>query len=165
MKILVFSDSHASLRFMKKCLQCLKPDVMIHLGDYYDDAASVAEEFPEIPLIQVPGNCDTYRAPINAQLICTPVLDGVSFYLTHGHLHHVKMSEYELIRDANRAKAQIALYGHTHIAELHRESNGLWVMNPGTCGYLGGSAGYIEVSDGVIEDIRLIMPENLEEIK
>ena len=61
MKILVLSDSHAGLSFMRACIQAVKPDAMIHLGDYFEDGKAMAEEFPHIPMHQVPGNCDRYR--------------------------------------------------------------------------------------------------------
>ena len=38
MKILVFSDSHSAMRFMRNCVDAIKPQAIIHLGDYYDDA-------------------------------------------------------------------------------------------------------------------------------
>ena len=36
--------------------------------------------------------------------------------------------------EANSVAADIALYGHTHIPEIHKK-NGLWVMNPGSLSY------------------------------
>ena len=56
MKILVLSDSHSSLRFMFSCLEQIVPDVVIHLGDYFDDGAALREAFPGIRLYQVRGN-------------------------------------------------------------------------------------------------------------
>ena len=61
MTILVLSDSHSTLRFMRQCVDTIQPDVLIHLGDYFDDGAVLKEEYPQIPLLQVPGNCDRYR--------------------------------------------------------------------------------------------------------
>jgi predicted phosphodiesterase len=58
--------------------------------------------------------------------------------------------------------AQAALYGHTHIAESYQEDTGMWVMNPGTSGYGGGSAGVIEVQNGSIVSCRIITQEDLE---
>ena len=165
MKILVLSDSHSSLRFMRQCIEAVKPDRMIHLGDYYDDATTIAEEYPDIALLQVPGNCDRYRCPPFAQEILIQKIDGVSFYLTHGHRHMVKQQLSLLLRDAEKSGADAVLYGHTHIADCHREENGLWVLNPGSCGYCGGSAGLIETKAGKIVNCRLIRQENLEEFK
>ena len=162
MKILVLSDSHSTLSFMRHCITAIKPDRVIHLGDYYDDACAIAEEYPHIPVIQVPGNCDRYRCPPFVQEMLVQRLDGVTFFLTHGHCHSVKMRLDLLTRDARKAKAAAALYGHTHIADCHQEEDGLWVLNPGSCGYYGGSAGLIETENGKIVNCRLLRQEDLE---
>lgn len=164
MKILVLSDSHSALSFMFRAAAKVKPDAIVHLGDYYDDGEALAEEFPRIPFYQVPGNCDRYRAPIGAhEILILPVL-GVKLYMTHGHKHNVKFYTGTLIRDAREAGAAAALYGHTHQAECYREEDGLWVLNPGSAGSYGGSAGIIEVNDGKISDCYLIGQQELEEM-
>ena len=61
MKILVLSDSHAAIHFMRSCVEAIKPQAIVHLGDYYDDAEALKELYPQIPLHQVPGNCDRYH--------------------------------------------------------------------------------------------------------
>ena len=77
MTILIFSDSHSSMRFMRQCVEKIKPDAMIHLGDHYDDGEALAEEFPHIAMHQVAGNCDKYRTPPHArEMLCYPI-DGV----------------------------------------------------------------------------------------
>lgn len=81
---------------------------------------------------------------------------GVELYMTHGHKHSVKSYLGALLRDARACRAAAALYGHTHIPDCRREEDGLWVLNPGSCGYFGGSAGVIEVSGGAIVGCRLI---------
>lgn len=53
------------------------------------------------------------------------------------------------------------MYGHTHVADCHREEDGLWVLNPGSCGYSGGSAGIIEIQDGKIREVRLLREADL----
>ena len=151
MKILVLSDSHSSLRFMFRCTQTLKPDAIIHLGDYFDDAVTLREEYPDIKIYQVPGNCDRYRCMPGQAEILIPRIGGVNFYLTHGHRHNVKMTDSFLLQDARASKVDVVLYGHTHEAECRRETDGLWIMNPGTCGYYGGSAGWIEIENGKIK--------------
>ena len=35
MKILVLSDSHSALQFMRQCVESVKPDAIIHLGDFF----------------------------------------------------------------------------------------------------------------------------------
>ena len=164
MKILILSDSHASLRFMRQCCEKVKPQVMIYLGDYYDDGQTIAEEFPSITVYQVPGNCDKYRAPIGAPEILIQGIGGVKFYLTHGHRHHVKMTRISLLRDARAVGAAVVLYGHTHEVDCHREEDGLWVINPGSCGYGGGKAGIMEVENGTIQAVYLIDEVSLTEM-
>ena len=163
MKILVLSDSHSSMRFMRACVEKINPQAMIHLGDYYDDAVTLGELYPHIPLHQVPGNCDRYRCPpwVQARL-CYDVC-GVRLFMTHGHKYNVKTNTAMLLAEARAMEAQAALYGHTHVAECYREESGMWVMNPGTAGYGGGSAGLIETRDNTIVSCRIITPEDLED--
>lgn len=161
MKILVLSDSHSTLSFMLRCIDSVKPDVMIHLGDHFDDGAAMGEEYPGIALYQVPGNCDRYRCDPRQPEILIPRISGVTIYMTHGHRHKVKVYLGALLKDARASKADAVLYGHTHAADCHREEDGLWVLNPGSCGYFGGSAGLMEVEDGRIVSCRLLMDSDL----
>ena len=165
MKILVLSDSHSSLSFMRRCIDAVKPDAMIHLGDYFDDGLAMAEEYPHIPMYQVPGNCDRYRYHGSEPEIAVRRIFGVDFYLTHGHKHNVKMYTGLLLRDARAAGVSAALYGHTHVAECFQEEDGLWVLDPGSCGYFGGSAGLISVDNSKITDCRIIRQQELEEME
>ena len=144
MKILVLSDSHSGLRFMRQAIERVKPDAVIHLGDYYDDGEAMAEQYPHIQFHQVPGNCDRYRSyAIRQETLCYNVC-GIKLYMTHGHNHHVKSGLYSLLKDARAAGAAAALYGHTHVADCHMEPDGLWVLNPGAAGNASGSVGLIE---------------------
>lgn len=164
MRILVLSDSHSGLSFMRRCIKVVRPDAVIHLGDYFDDGAAMAEENEHIVFHQVPGNCDRYRcSPFQKQILCYPV-GGAMLYMTHGHMHRVKSGIEWLLRDARAAGAQAALYGHTHIADCHREADGLWVLNPGSCGSFSGSAGLMEVKDNKIIDCKIIHQADLEEL-
>lgn len=162
MKILVLSDSHSALRFMFRCVDSTKPDAIIHLGDYFDDGTALHEEYPEIPIYQVPGNCDRYRCPDYAAEILIERIFGVDFYMTHGHKHGVKQSTSGLIAQARACKVQAVLYGHTHCAQCYFD-DGLWVLNPGTCGFYGGTAGLICVENGKILSCNVIKEQDLEE--
>ena len=163
MKILVLSDSHSALRFMRRCVEKIKPDHIVHLGDYYDDGEILREEYPHICVHQVPGNCDRYRAPIGAHPILDYPIDGVRMYMTHGHLHSVKRGTGMLLSAARASRAEVVLYGHTHERDCHREEDGLWVLNPGSCGHSGGSAGVLETENGRITACYLIGQADLEE--
>ena len=164
MKILVLSDSHSGLAFMRNMIRTIKPDAVIHLGDHYDDGEVMAEEFPHVTIHQVCGNCDRYRCPPFArECLCYPVC-GVKLYMTHGHIHGVKTGLYRLLKDARENDVQAVLYGHTHVADCHQEEDGLWVLNPGSCGSFGGSAGLIETSGNEIINCKILRQENLEEM-
>ena len=161
MTILVLSDSHAALSFMRRCVEAVKPQAIIHLGDFYDDAQALQQDYSHIPFHIVPGNCDRYRAPLSAcELLCYPV-GGVKMLMTHGHIYRVKTGIGALTAEARRLGAQAALYGHTHIADCHQEEDGLWVINPGTCGHFGGSAGVIETDGEKISACRIITQADL----
>ncbi len=161
MKVLVLSDSHAMLSFMRRCIAAVQPDAVVHLGDYFDDGVSMKEEFPGIPFYQVPGNCDRYRCPPGQPEILIQPIGGVELYLTHGHRHKVKQYLGALLRDARACHAAAVLYGHTHISDCRQEADGLWVLNPGSCGYYGGSAGLLEIQDRRIRSCRLLREEDL----
>ena len=159
----MLSDSHSAMRFMCRCVETIKPQAIVHLGDYYDDGQTLQECYPQIALHQVPGNCDRYRCPPGVQdRLCYDVC-GVRLFMTHGHKYGVKISTAKLVAEARVMGAQAALYGHTHEAECYREKNGMWVMNPGTSGYGGGSAGLIETEEKKIISCRIITAEDLEE--
>ena len=162
MKILVLSDSHSSLRFMRRCIDFVKPDAVVHLGDYYDDGQAIAEDYPHLRFVQVPGNCDRYRCPEFAQEILCIGVCGVRLFMTHGHLHHVKLTTTRLLADARAGGALAALFGHTHEAVCFQEPDGLWVLNPGSCGGSGGSAGLIETENNQIITCRILRQEDLE---
>lgn len=147
---------------MHTCIRAVRPDLMIHLGDFYEDARVMAEEYPHIPMVHVPGNCDRYRvSPGEPEIIVTKI-GGVDMYLTHGHLHGVKMTLGNLLREARKCNVKAVLYGHTHVADCFMEEDGLWVLNPGSCNYSGGSVGLIETSDGKIVSCRILEQDDLE---
>lgn len=162
MKILVLSDSHSALRFMRLCVEKVKPSAIIHLGDFFDDGEVLREEYPDILFYQVPGNCDRFRCPPWAREILIQPVGGVELYMTHGHIHRVKQTLGLLLKDARAANAAAVLYGHTHVPDCHQEPDGLWVLNPGSCGYSGGSAGLIETENKKITSCRLLRQEELE---
>ena len=163
MKILVLSDSHSTLSFMRACILAVKPDAVVHLGDHFDDGEAMQEEFSISRFYQVPGNCDRYRASSIIPETLVEDVAGVRLYMTHGHLHQVKMGTGALVKAARQRGADAALFGHTHIALCEQLEDGMWLLNPGSCGYYGGSAGIILVQDGKIQSCRVIRQADLEE--
>lgn len=165
MRVLVVSDSHSGLSYMNLWAKLLKPQVIIHLGDYFEDGSVLGELNPQCRLIHVPGNCDRYRCMGNEPEIIFVNLGGVDVFLTHGHLHHVKSGLGGLISAARTGKAQVALYGHTHEALILELEDGLRVMNPGSCGSSGGSVGLMEIEAGKIVTFRILNRNDMEEFE
>ena len=164
MKILVLSDSHATLRIMRAAVEAIKPNAIIHLGDFFDDGEVIREENMQIPFYSVPGNCDKHRMyELRPETLCLPVC-GVRLFMTHGHNHFVKSGLYSLVEDAKAANAQAALFGHTH-TPVCEQRDGLWVLNPGSCGNGGGTVGLIEVESGKILNCCILRQEDWEEKK
>ena len=131
MKILVFSDSLGDVASKNRVILREKPDHILHLGDCVRDAEALRKH--GIPLTLVAGNCDWGS---DEPTVLTPVFQNTKIYMTHGHLHRVKM-QYQLIFYAGlEAEADIILFGHTHQAECFTRE-GVWLMNPGACGYQG----------------------------
>ena len=163
MKILVFSDSHASRRFMRQCVDAVQPDAFIHLGDMVQDGEVIAEEYPHLRYYQVAGNCDRGRVLPGFPEILVETLDNTKVYMTHGHLQGVKLFLDKLILDGQRCGAQVILYGHTHEPDCRRLPEGQWIMNPGSTGY-GGTAGIILTNGGRAE-CRIIRQRDMEEMQ
>ena len=163
-RILVLSDSHRGMSFMRWCVETVKPDAIVHLGDFYDDGDELHEDYRQIPIWQVAGNCDRYYASPAARELLINNVCGVKLFMTHGHRQWVKSGTDQLIEEATRAGAQAALYGHTHVADCRKEED-LWVLNPGAAGSWGGSAGIIVVENGQIIGCRIFRFGDQEELE
>ena len=160
MKVLIMSDSHSSLGFMRMCIDKLHPDVMVHLGDHYDDGRTISEEYPHILLYQVPGNCDSRFTHLwQPEIICCSI-GGVMCYMTHGHKHYVKSGAEQLLTAARVAGAKAVLYGHTHEAVCCQIGE-LWVINPGSCRGYSGSVALMEMENNEISSCRIIRQEDI----
>lgn len=126
--IYVFSDSHGSFQEMHSLVEQSPPDLILHLGDGAQDAEDLSSIFPHIPLYRVPGNCDIFDPEPPIQEV---VVDGTRILFSHGHLWSVKQRMDIALATARELKADIVLYGHTHIPLAQEEEDGLWVLNPG----------------------------------
>ena len=131
MRAAVFSDTHSVKSLMLEAVRRTRPDVLIHLGDYERDSYSLSEEFPEIPLYRVRGNCDIAAVSPDTDVI---QLGPVKAFITHGHLYNVRWGRLDsLVYAAQEQGATLALFGHTHRA-LYEEMGGVKLINPGTAG-------------------------------
>jgi len=149
MKLLVFSDSHGVLAYMRRAVQTEQPDLILHLGDVHPDARALRQEFPDIPLEAVCGNCDWGRAGV-LETERVLAVEGLRILMLHGHSRNVKSGLERAVFAAREADADILTFGHTH-KPLCEKSGPLWILNPGTVqGYPRATYGVIEIGpDGV----------------
>ena len=130
MKILVCSDSHGNLDNLVRAVEREAPDRIYHLGDGWRDAQRLHAQFPDIPLEQVPGNCDwSVQSP--AELLLT--IRGKRILLCHGHTYGVKQSLLNAGYAAEEQDLDLFLFGHTHKPLVDRRGK-TWFFNPGSIG-------------------------------
>ena len=141
MRVLVVSDVHGKLNLLREAIEA-QPTAreIIFLGDGLRQVEDVMELYPDRNFYVVPGNCDFGASGIP---IRQETFGGMRFYFTHGHLHGVKSGLYRLEMAAREAEADIALYGHTHVA-YEEYVDGLYLFNPGSLGY-DYTYGYVDV--------------------
>lgn len=145
MKLLILSDSHGELEYMRLAIRRERPDAVIHLGDHCTDADRLAEEFLGLPVLSVKGNCDYFDVPRADTLVRT--MEGVKLFGAHGHRYGVKQSLLRFELAAREQGAQVALFGHTH-QPWCEEKEGLWLLNPGACGYRAPTYGVVSLEKG-----------------
>lgn len=151
MKLLVFSDSHRALSGMRQAVEAQQPDYVLHLGDMERDAEALAGEYPQLPVARVPGNCDGWFATGPLQKLVT--YGGKKVLMSHGHIWGVKSGYSSAIAAGRSSKADLLLFGHTHVPYCQRLEDGMWVMNPGSIRD-SGSFGVVTIEgDGM--DCRL----------
>ena len=161
MVILVMSDSHSGLRFMRRCVETIRPTDVVHLGDLFDDGKAVEEENPHIRFHLVPGNCDYFSRQTGQPQVLRYAVGGVRLFMTHGHLYDVKFGYEKIISRAYADGADIILFGHTHVplcqyvpvgtdlGFLGKTDRPLLLFNPGSIGQgLEHSFGLLTFNNG-----------------
>ena len=116
---------------MVRAIRQQQPDAVFHLGDCERDTQRLEKEFPDLPLYRVCGNCD--REPVNPEVLQL-TLDGVKFFLTHGHRYSVHYGTDRLQELIKYDGYDIVMYGHTHVQNLERYG-GAYIVNPGSLAY------------------------------
>lgn len=128
MKIGVVSDTHRYKPSIEKVIDRIQDmDVIIHLGDNIEDAVEISK-FYNGQVINVKGNCD-FGVETPSEKI--EIIDDKKFFITHGHRYDVKYGISRLKYRALELKADVVLFGHTHISLIAFE-NGIWFINPGS---------------------------------
>ena len=142
MKLLVISDTHGGRAALSRVLRRhADADVVLFLGDGLGEIEAAAADGGLPPVLAVRGNCDSPTSPYGCvrEEEVTVSLGGHRLLLVHGHTVGVKASLGGLAAVARRHGADIALYGHTHVASetyLSEENGGpLWLFCPGSLGH------------------------------
>ena len=130
MDILVLSDSHGAVAPMVRAVELAIPDLILHLVDCWRDGERLRDRFPDIPLEQVPGNCDFLSDAPTEQLL---VLGGKRILMCHGHTYRVKTSLLLAGFAAEEQQLDLFLFGHTHRPLVDRRGRTLF-LNPGSIG-------------------------------
>lgn len=130
MRILVLSDSHGNVDNMRRCVEFVEPQHILHLGDCVRDAEALRRDYPQIPLTGVPGNCDWGDTDTPERLL---ELGGRRILMMHGHTRNVKYTLLCATLAARECGAEVLLFGHTHVPLVDFDGT-LHTMNPGAAG-------------------------------
>ena len=122
------------------------PEYILHLGDNERDCAAIEAMYPEIPLRSVKGNCDRGYPGLDIDEF---VLCEKRFFMTHGHIHGVKMGRVSIKQAAQSKNADILLFGHTHIPHQSVVEN-MMIINPGSIGAGTKTYAVLEIKNGEI---------------
>jgi len=129
----VTSDSHGRYGALEQVLlDNPNIDGLLFLGDGMREFENLKNAYPNLPMVGVPGNCDYWYREPHTRFYQDR---GIKLMLTHGHYYHVKTGLEYLIDAARESKADAVLYGHTHREKVEQQSDGLWVVNPGSLGF------------------------------
>ncbi len=130
MKILVISDTHGDTNKAEEAIRSNKEiNLIIHLGDYFRDAQKLSGMFPDIPIEYIYGNSDFMVENVPAEKMLE--VCGKKIFITHGHRYSVKWDYGRLYKKAEELKADMILFGHTHVPEII-EKDDVFLLNPGS---------------------------------
>jgi putative phosphoesterase len=129
-------------------------EVVFFLGDGTSDAETLFLSDRTRQWICVRGNCDfrSYVGTREIEALERITLMGKRIVLTHGDLYGAKYGSDGLLRLAEKERADIVLFGHTHAPfEKYFDTNqgGVYLFNPGSIGAsYTPSYGVITLTDG-----------------
>lgn len=130
MKIMILSDSHSMNKAeLLKLMSRHQVDYYLHCGDIYMTYQGLELE----NFYNVRGNND--RPPIPQEL--TLDIDGLRFYIVHGHLFNVDFGISELETYAKNNHIDIVCFGHTH-SPTYIIKDQITYINPGSVTYPRG---------------------------
>ena len=155
MRVLVLSDSHGNVENMVRAVELVQPNAIFYLGDGWQDAQKLTKQFPQIPLEQVPGNCDFRPEEPSERLV---LLENVRILLCHGHTYGVKQSLISAGYAAEEQQLDLFLFGHTHRPFCDIRKNTTF-LNPGSIGNrISPSYGVLTLQDGQLRASLYTLP-------
>jgi putative phosphoesterase len=158
MKILILSDSHGVTKLMADIIAKHRNHAActLFLGDYLRDIKIVAGNFPNMIFHAVPGNCD-FSSNLPREL--TIEAGGKKIWMSHGDHFGVKNGYGRIEAAALARRADICLFGHSHIPIAY-EKNGILFLNPGSITEPRGQGGK---SYAVVEILgKAVLPKIIE---
>ncbi len=141
------SDTHGSIANLRRAVASQSTaEIVIHCGDGRDDLETVKLENPAKMFVGVKGNSDW-----NSDLPLVEELNvlGKRIFITHGHAYNVKYGEYEIKMAARDRRADVLLFGHTHVP-FETYEDGLYIMNPGSLSGYRATYGTLDITEGGI---------------
>ncbi len=128
MKIVVISDSHRRNELLTAVVRRETPfDTLIHCGDSECTLEGILGRDPGYKWYSVKGNCDYYSYPRELELTAA----GHRILVLHGHEHNVRYSNSLLEAAGRKSRADVVLFGHTHVPEVEFRK-GMLLLNPGS---------------------------------
>lgn len=128
MKVLIVSDTHGRDHYLVKTLERVNPiDLLIHLGDF-EGGEEYIKSIAPCPTELVSGNNDFFNGLPKDKIIS---IGKYTVMLTHGHRYGVNYNTNTIRDAAKKNKADIVMFGHTHVPMLDLSSN-IWMINPGS---------------------------------
>jgi putative phosphoesterase len=121
MRIIIMSDSHGEMNTIEEVLTRHEHDHVFHLGD-----AEISKDLFNMRMIK--GN--SYNDD-DLPLEILVEIDGIKFFLTHGHLYDVYNGLSKLFYKGKSLNADYCLYGHTHITNYVKYED-VTLINPGS---------------------------------
>lgn len=127
MKILIVSDTHGKTKLLLEAIHKEKPDKIFFLGDQIDDIYALKSQI-SADICAVRGNVDYGSEGLDDLVI---EIEGINFFLTHGHKYRIKYGLYPLYLKAQEYEADYVFFGHTHMYADFTEGQ-LRFINPGS---------------------------------
>ncbi|MCR5093460.1 MAG: metallophosphoesterase [Lachnospiraceae bacterium] len=132
MKIVIISDTHGDNRVIDQIIEEEEKEApfeyLIHCGDSETSLKKYMDPSNPYKFLAVRGNCD-FSSSLPSVLV-----ERILFYnvfITHGHRENVSYGDHDLLETGLANRADIILYGHTHVPEFC-ERDGVLLINPGS---------------------------------